>query len=655
MKTRLIKPFIAPALAGLLGLHLPVAFAQNTPVTYQGRITDSGTNFSGTGYFKFALVTSANTSRQATATANLTGTFVTSCTVNNGYVSPPAVVFSGGGGSGAAATATVSGGAVTAITMTSAGSGYTSAPSVIIDPPPPSLAFTTYWSNDGTSVAGSEPTSGLTVGVNNGLFTVVLGDTTVANMTSIDASVFKQPNLQLRIWFNDGVHGSQPLSPVQNLTSAPYAAVAASLADVVENNTLGPPGAFTTIGGGDLNACTGTNATIAGGYGNTNSGTGATVGGGYLNISRGNYATIAGGQNNTSSADYSTVAGGQGNVSSGLDSAVGGGLNNVCSGPYATVGGGYANSNSGSFATLAGGANNTNTGPYATIGGGFSNMASGYAATVPGGRGNVASGNYSFAAGLGAQALHSGSFVWADDNGGSFASTAANQFSVRAGGGVLLAADVQIGTSASDYHHMTFGGGNSEGFLYGSYPYWSDGVHLGYNFYADAGGSPHVFNTGGGTSRITATYGAVGIAVGDVNQPPNITRLVADLSGVTVYATFNNQSDRNAKQDFAPVNASEILDKVLQLPLSEWSYKEDPGTRHIGPMGQDFYSIFQLGTDERHIAPIDEGGVALAAIQGLNEKLKEGDAEATRLEQRIAEIKAMVSRLSQTRQDSRKH
>ncbi|MCE2863249.1 MAG: hypothetical protein LW690_12420 [Opitutaceae bacterium] len=47
-----------------------------------------------------------------------------------GYTSAPSVSLTGGGGSGAAATATVTGGQVVAITMTNNGSGYTSAPTV---------------------------------------------------------------------------------------------------------------------------------------------------------------------------------------------------------------------------------------------------------------------------------------------------------------------------------------------------------------------------------------------------------------------------------------------------------------------------------------------------------------------------------------------
>jgi hypothetical protein len=37
----------------------------------------------------------------------------------------------------------------------------------------------TYWSNDGTSTGGSEPTAAVQLAVNEGLFSVLLGDTTL--------------------------------------------------------------------------------------------------------------------------------------------------------------------------------------------------------------------------------------------------------------------------------------------------------------------------------------------------------------------------------------------------------------------------------------------------------------------------------------------
>jgi len=226
---RRVQPILLATLSALsFGMY--AVRAQNTVFTYQGRVLDNGTNFNGTGQFKFALVTSTNFNHQATATAVLGGVspnyFVSYCTLNNGgngYVTAPAVTISGGGGSGATASASISGGVVASVNVITPGSGYSSTPTVTVAPPPPNISYVTFWSNDGTSVAGSAPTSAVCVGVTNGLFTVVLGDTTIANMTAISASLFTQPNLQLLIWFNDGVNGFAALSPVQNLTPAPYA------------------------------------------------------------------------------------------------------------------------------------------------------------------------------------------------------------------------------------------------------------------------------------------------------------------------------------------------------------------------------------------------------------------------------------------------
>ncbi|MCB9088508.1 MAG: hypothetical protein H6628_09385 [Calditrichae bacterium] len=71
-----------------------------------------------------------------------------------------------------------------------------------------------------------------------------------------------------------------------------------------------------------------------------------------------------------------------------------------------------------------------------TVSGGRGNTASGLFATVPGGQQNTAAGSFSFAAGIQANALHNGTFVWADNTGTVFGSTAINQFLIRANGGV---------------------------------------------------------------------------------------------------------------------------------------------------------------------------------------------------------------------------
>ena len=73
-----------------------------------------------------------------------------------------------------------------------------------------------------------------------------------------------------------------------------------------------------------------------------------------------------------------------------------------------------------------------------------------------------------------------------------------------------------------------------------------------------------------------------------------------------------------------------------------WSYKADPETRHVGPMAQDFYAAFNIGTDDKHISPIDEGGVAFAAIQALNRKVEEKDGQIRQLEERLDKLEQLL-------------
>jgi hypothetical protein len=85
----------------------------------------------------------------------------------------------------------------------------------------------TYWSNDGTSSAGSQPTSAVTLAVNKGLYSVLLGDTTLANMAALSSSALDHEQVRLRIWFNDGSRNFQQLTPDQRLAAAPFALLAA--------------------------------------------------------------------------------------------------------------------------------------------------------------------------------------------------------------------------------------------------------------------------------------------------------------------------------------------------------------------------------------------------------------------------------------------
>jgi 2-keto-4-pentenoate hydratase len=90
---------------------------------------------------------------------------------------------------------------------------------------------TTFWSNDGTSVNGSQPTNAVSLSVSNGLYSVLLGDTAITNMTAIPTSVFNNSDVRLRVWFNDGTTGSQQLTPDQRIAAVGYAVLAANVPD----------------------------------------------------------------------------------------------------------------------------------------------------------------------------------------------------------------------------------------------------------------------------------------------------------------------------------------------------------------------------------------------------------------------------------------
>lgn len=91
------------------------------------------------GLWFVALLPNLQAQRTAKATAVLTNTSVAEILLadkGEGYFEPPVVTIFGGGGSGAAAKASISNGAVDTISILSGGTGYTTAPEVIISAPP---------------------------------------------------------------------------------------------------------------------------------------------------------------------------------------------------------------------------------------------------------------------------------------------------------------------------------------------------------------------------------------------------------------------------------------------------------------------------------------------------------------------------------------
>jgi hypothetical protein len=130
--------------------------------------------------------------------------------------------------------------------------------------------------------------------------------------------------------------------------------------------------------------------------------------------------------------------------------------------------------------------------------------------------------------------------------------------------------------------------------------------------------------------------------------------MLLDSSGnLTIEGALTEASDVGRKDNFASVGGDEILQKIGELAISTWNYQsDDDAVRHMGPMAQDFYRLFGLGTDQEHIAPLDANGVALVGIQELYQlaqaqqaRIEQLEADNQSLEGRLDTLEDMVSQL----------
>lgn len=120
---------------------------------------------------------------------------------------------------------------------------------------------------------------------------------------------------------------------------------------------------------------------------------------------------------------------------------------------------------------------------------------------------------------------------------------------------------------------------------------------------------------------------------------------LTQTGNMTINGTLTQGSDRNSKDDVDAVDPLSVLAKVSELPIATWRYKGDEAL-HVGPMAQDFHAAFGLGADDKHIAPGDMAGLALAAVQALNARVEQKDARIRDLEAQLAQLKNLEERLA---------
>jgi hypothetical protein len=422
-----------------------------------------------------------------------------------------------------------------------------------------------------------------------------------------------------------------------NLAANTYGAVCGGISNVAsgvgafvggggifDGTTLGnvASGDASVVGGGWGNTANNVFATVGGGYGNIASQSRATVSGGELNVASGINATVGGGAVNHANGGSSTVGGGDGNTASNLGATVSGGFGNLATGNSAVIGGGTTNQASNDFATIGGGYLNVASGAGSTIAGGYNNSAANSSDAIGGGTSNTIvfatalNGNNSVAGGGGNQ-IRSSEYGAIGGGQGNLIASGATSFTATGctiPGGVSNIAGGNFSFAAGQQAHAV----NDGSFV------WADSQNAPFSSVAD---NEVAFRCAGG---VRFTSGGVGLGQSICWTPGS--------------AGWSLCSDRNLKEKFEQVDVRQVLEKVVQLPLTEWSYK-GYADRHVGPMAQDFHQAFPFNPNDKMLNSADETGVALAAIQGLNQKLTEKDSELKELKQQNSALAKQLDEL----------
>jgi len=246
---------------------------------------------------------------------------------------------------------------------------------------------------------------------------------------------------------------------------------------------------------------------------------------------------------------------------------------------------------------------------------GFGSMALGYDV--------VASGNYSVALGYGAAADGGGAFAVGRNRAGGDGSTALGDFTSAVG---LDSMSTGLLTSASGSYSTAMGSYASTGYHRGAFVY---GDSSSYGAYVSANRDDEFVVRANGGFRFRTWFD---LAYG------------CDLGPGS--GSWSCTSSRLSKEHFTSLNAEDVLEKVAGLSVQGWTYKaERGGVRHVGPVAEDFYAAFGLGTGPTTIGSIDADGINMLAIQALETRTAELKRENETLRAALARLEARIEQI----------
>ena len=171
--------------------------------------------------------------------------------------------------------------------------------------------------------------------------------------------------------------------------------------------------------------------------------------------------------------------------------------------------------------------------------------------------------------------------------------------------------------------------------------YHAQALHDGsfiFNDYFDPFG--YVSTTAANQFMVKASGGTVFYTSGDLSTGVRL------LPGAGAWSIL---SDRNSKENIESLDQQDYLSRLDSIDVFSWSYKsQDSNITHIGPMAQDFYATFNLGTDSTTINSGDFDGVNLLLLKALNAKVQLLETQGEKLEaleKELGELRAQRERL----------
>lgn len=279
-------------------------------------------------------------------------------------------------------------------------------------------------------------------------------------------------------------------------------------------------------------------------------------------------------------------------------------------------------------------------------------------------------GDHSFASGYNSRAVGDYSVAF------GFSSTASGEGSMAVGHISLALGDYSFAAG----HNPTASGPNSVAIGRGASATAPSAIAIGYHPTASA---PHSLSLGNYTSTQAENAVAIGyharalhegsFIYNDYDDPlgfvetTTANQFMVKAAGGTVFyssgdlstgvqllpgaGAWSILSDSTKKENIVPIDGNLYLDRLNDIAVYSWNYKaQDDSIRHIGPMAQDFYTAFEIGTDSTIINSGDFDGINLLLVKALNEKVKLLEIQAAELDQintELSNLKAQRLKLAE--------